>query len=172
MRSLLTTFCFLLLATAVAQAQDQESKMLERMMRPNMDLSNPAQNKKFTAVEGTSVDKKFEAKQFSAGDASLSKGFSGARSFLSKAFGTGKYARAEAAASYRKNADLAFANTEFVTQKSALIKQSSFAKKSAATHDYADQRPFVAKGTRQKQLSEQNHPMTIDEVRELLNKNR
>lgn len=168
----LPTLCLLLFATAVVQAQDQESRMLERMMRPNMDLSNPAQDKKFTAVEGTSVDKKFEAKQFYSGHEPVTKSFLGTRSFLSKAFGTGKYARAETAASYRRNAHLAFASTEFQTQKSALVKQSSFAKKSAATRDYADSRPFIAKGTRQKQLSEQNHAMTIDEVRDLLNKGR
>ena len=51
----------------VAQAQEQESKMMDRMMRPNMELANPAQNKKFIAVEGDSVEKKFEAKEFYSG---------------------------------------------------------------------------------------------------------
>jgi hypothetical protein len=161
--------CFI---ASAAQAQAQESQIMERMMRPNMNLSNPAQDKKFTAVEGTPVEKKFEAKNFYAGETQSAKSFSGTRSFLSKAFGTGKYARAAAAASYRKNADLAFASTAFETRKSALVRESSFAKKSSATRDYAYNRPFLGKGTRQKQLSAQDKPMSIEEVRELLNKGR
>jgi hypothetical protein len=151
------------------QAQEQENKLIDRIMRPNMALANPAQNKKFAAVEGTSVDKKFEAKQFYSGDTKTTKSFWGAKSFLSKTFGTGKFARAEAAANAKANADLAYASTQFQDKKSSLARTSSEAGKSVRVRDYADQRPFLAKGTRQKQLTQQNRPMTIDEVRELLN---
>ncbi len=170
MHGFLLLLNLLVFATAVAQAQEQEGKMMDRMMRPNMELANPAQNKKFTAVEGVSADKKFEAKQFYSGHEPVMKSFFGARSFLSKTFGTGKYARAEAAANYRQNADLAFASAQFQNKKGALVKESSFAKKKSATRDYAESKPFLAEGTRQKQLSEQSHAMTIDEVRDLLNK--
>jgi hypothetical protein len=171
-RGFLRTFSLLVVATAIAEGQEQEGKMMDRMMRPNMELSNPAQDKKFTAVEGVSVDKKFEAKEFYSGHEPVTKSFFGARSFFSKAFGTGKYARAKAAANYRKNADLAFASTQFQSKKSEIVKESSFAKKKSATRDYAESKPFLAEGTRQKQLSEQSHAMTIDEVRDLLNKGR
>lgn len=146
--------------------------MVDRLLRPNMELSNAAQNKSFTAVEGVSVDKKFNAKEYYSGNERSTKSFWGAKSFLSKSFGTGKYARAEAAANYRRNAEVAYASTEFQTKKSSLIHESSFAKKKVKVRDYADNRPFLAKGTRQKQLSQQDKPMSIDEVRELLNKNR
>ena len=146
--------------------------MLDRMMRPNMELNNAAQNKKFTAVEGVSVDKKFEAKEFSAATAQSSKSFWGAKSFLSKTFGTGKYARAEAASNAKAAAELAYATTEFQTEKNSLVKRSSFAEKTEPVRDYADNRQFRAQGTRQKILDQQNHtqPMSIDDVRELLNK--
>ncbi len=146
--------------------------MLDRMMRPNMELNNSAQNKKFTAVEGVSVDKKFQAKEFSAATAQSSKSFWGAKSFLSKTFGTGKYARAEAAANAKAAAELASATTEFQTGKSSLVKRSSFAEKTTRVRDYSDNRPFLAQGPRQKILDQQNqaHPMSIDDVRELLNK--
>ncbi len=169
MRWLLLIFCCLVFAVG-AQAQEQESKMMDRMMRPNMELSNPAQQKQFTAVEGVSVDKKFESKDFYPGHEHVTKEFSGTRSFLSRVFGTGKYARAEKAAEYRKSADLAFASAEFSNKKSAMVKESSFAQKSSATRDYSDNKPFLAKGTRQKQLSQEQHAMSIDEVRDLLNK--
>ena len=38
--------------------------------------------------------------------------------------------------------------------------------------DYADNRPFLGEGTRQEILSQEDKPLTIDEVRELLNKSR
>jgi hypothetical protein len=171
-RWVLLFFC-LTISAASLQAQEQENKLIDRIMRPNMDLANPAQHKKFIAVEGTSVDKKFEAKQFqSAERLTPNKSFWGARSFLSKAFGTGKFARAEAAANAKANADLAYASTQFQDRKSSLVRSSAESHKTVQAHRYANSRPFLAKGTRQKQLSTQNRPMTIDEVRELLNTNR
>jgi hypothetical protein len=170
-RSLLLLFSVLIFASA-AQAQEQEGKLVDRLLRPNMELSNPAQNKSFSAVEGTSINKKFNAKEFYSGPERPLKSFWGAKSFLSKTFGTGKYARAEAQANFKHNADVAYASTEFTTKQSSLIRESSFARKKVKVHDYADNRPFLAKGTRQKQLSQQDKPMSIDEVRELLNKSR
>ncbi len=157
--------------SSFVQAQEQENKLVDRLLRPNMELANPAQNRKFTAVEGTSVDKKFEAKQFYSGKESTTKSFWGARSFLSKTFGTGKYAHAEAAANAKANAEIAYAS-QFATKQSALVKKSSVAEKKARVRDYADNRPFLAEGTRQKILSQQDHAMTIDEVRDLLNKSK
>ena len=63
-----------------------------------MSLANSAQDKKFVAVEGTSVDKKFVANSFSTGNEANTKTFGGTRNFFSRVFGTNKFARAEAAA--------------------------------------------------------------------------
>ncbi|HEY5037273.1 MAG TPA: hypothetical protein VII74_09105 [Chthoniobacterales bacterium] len=169
--------CFFLLllgltiTAPLAFAQEQESKLMDRIMRPNMSLTDPAQNRKFTAVEGTSVDKKFETKSFEDGREANTKSFLGLRSFLSKTFGSGKFARAESANEAVASADRAFASTEFATHKSALIRKASTDDKPVETRAYAGIRPFLAKGTRQQQLSTQPHPMTIEDVRELLNKN-
>lgn len=161
-----------LIATApFARAQKQENKLIDRIMRPNMSLTDPAQNRKFNAVEGVSVDKKFETRSFEDGSEATTKSFLGLRSFFSKTFGTGKFARAEAAKEAVASANRAFASTEFTTHESALIRKAATNDKPVPTRAYADTRPFLAKGTRQQQLSAQSHPMTIEEVRELLNKN-
>ncbi len=167
-------FLFLSLATclASAQAQEQESKLADRLLRPDMSLANSAQDKKFTAVGGTSIDKKFVAKSFYSGDERTTKTFWGLRSFFSKGFATGKFSRAEAAANARANAEIAYASTEFPTRKSALVRSSAEEGKVARVREYADSRPFLGKGTRQKNLSQEDKPLTIDEVRELLNKSR
>jgi hypothetical protein len=39
-------------------------------------------------------------------------------------------------------------------------------------HDFAGNRRFLGQGKSQKALSQQNRPLTIEEVRELLNKNK
>ena len=171
MRWILFPLCLTIFAFP-AHAQVQERKLADRLMEPDMSLANSAQDKKFVAVEGTSVDKKFEAKSFSTGHEANTRSFGGEKSFLSKIFGTRKYARAEAAANAKTNAESAYANTKFATHESSLVRQSSDSDKQSKVKDYPDQRPFLAKGTRQEILSQNDKPLTIDEVRELLNRNK
>jgi hypothetical protein len=167
---------FLLLGLTVclvsARAQEQEHKLVDRLLRPDMSLASTAQDKKFTAVGGTSVDQKFVAKSFYSGDEKPTKSFWGVKIFSSKEFETRGFSRADAAANAKTNAEIAYANTEFPTKKSSLIRTSSNEGKLATVRDYADNRPFLAKGTRQNMLNQKNKPLTIDEVRELLNKNK
>lgn len=139
-----------------------------------MELSNSAQNKRFTAVEGTSVDKKFVARDFYVGKEQPAPSFEGGKSFLSKIFGTGKFARADAAANAKGKVAPAYARAEFKTNQSSLVRKSSLADQKMKVRDYPDNRPFLAQGTRQKILDQERaeHPLSIDEVRELLNKSR
>ena len=44
--------------------------------------------------------------------------------------------------------------------------------KKVAVRTYAENRPFLEEGKSQKSLNRQNAPLTIDQVRELLNKNK
>ena len=41
-----------------------------------------------------------------------------------------------------------------------------------AREEYADQRPFLGRERGRTMLNQENKPLTIDEVRELLNKNK
>ncbi len=172
-RWLLAALC-LTITAPLLRAQTQERTLEDRLLRPNMTLANPAQNKKFVAVEGTSIDKKFSAKNFTFRDSHSTKAFADTRDFSAKSFSGKNFERTRAAQDAKKNADAAFAQTEFSTHKSALIRESSAQHKSANTRTYADNRPFLAKGSRQKILDQQNavKPLTIDQVRELLNTNR
>jgi hypothetical protein len=146
--------------------------MVDRLLEPDMSLANSAQNKKFVAVGGTSVDKKFVANSFSTGNEATSKSFGGTRGFFSRIFGTEKFNRAEAAANAKTSAENAYANSQFTTHESSLVRGSSDSAKQAPVREYAEQRPFLGKGTRQEILSQQDKPLTIDEVRELLNRNK
>jgi hypothetical protein len=156
----------------LARAQEQEKKLADRLLRPDMTLVNSAQDKKFTGQGVALVDKKFVAKSFYAGDKRTPRSFYGGKDFPAKGFETKKFARAKWAANTKANAEMAYANVEFVTRKSSLILTASEEGKVAKTRDYAESRPFLAEGTRQRILSQEDKPLTIDEIRELLNKSK
>lgn len=162
----LTTF------VGLVHGQEQEGKLIDRLLRPDLSLTNSQQNKKFIAAEGTSVDRKFKAKSFSGTKDRSTKDFLGIRSFFAKNFGTNKFSRSDWAANAATSSTPSYAQAAVQTKKSALIKTSSEAKKVARTRDYPDKRPFLGKGTRQKILSQQDHPLSIEEIRQLLNRDK
>ena len=162
----LTSFPFL------AGAQEQERKLVDRLLRPDMMLVNSAQDEKFAGAEVTAVEKKFVAKSFSTVDERTVKSFSDEKDFSAKRFATEKFTRAEQTLNTPVKAKMAPASAEFVPRKSSLVQTASDKGKVAATREYIDGRPFIGKGTRQKSLSQEYRPLTIDEVRELLNKSK
>src|SRR5438105_10192330 len=83
--------CFLVvLPCCYALGQDQERKLVDRIMEPNMSLQNDAQNKKFTA-DKTSVHKRAKVQTFYLQQKSPGKRFSGTRDFSSKQFEPPKF---------------------------------------------------------------------------------
>jgi hypothetical protein len=151
-------------------AQEQERMLADRLLRPNMTLVNSAQDKKFAGADVTLVNKKCVAKSFSTVDERMVKSSSSEKDFSAKRFETEKFARAEQTPNTQAKAKMASGNAEFVTSKRSLVQTAPDEGKVAATRDYTDCRPFIGKGTRQKILSQEDKPLTIDEVRELLNK--
>ena len=137
-----------------------------------MSLANSAQNKKFVAAEGAAVDSKFETKSFYSGNERPLKSYGGVRNFFAKEFGTKKFSRSETSARAVASAELASANSQAVARASLLSRVASEEGKVQPTRGYADNRPFLGKGTRQEILRQQDRPLTIDEVRELLNRNK
>jgi hypothetical protein len=153
-------------------AQEQERKLADRLLRPNMRLVNSAQDKKFAGADVTPVDKRFVAKSFPTVDERRVKSFSSEKDFSAKKFETEKFVPAEQTPNTRAKAKMAPANAQFVTRKSSLVQTASDEGKVAAIRNYTDDRPFIGRGTRQKNLSQEDRPLTIDEVRELLNKSK
>ncbi len=156
--------------TTAGRAQEQENKLVDRLLKPDMTLANPAQNKHFNGTGSTPVEKKFEAKSFYSGNEKTTRSFTGEKEYSSKSFTADKFTRAEKAA----NASGAptYAGLKFATGSSSLVRTAADQSKTAPTRDYAGNRPFQGEGTRQKILSQQDKPLTIDEIRELLNKSK
>jgi hypothetical protein len=135
-----------------------------------MNLQNSAQNKKFVA-DGVSVDKHASVATFYVQKKTRERSYPGTRefstsSFLSRWF----YGRNRADANSRKQST--DAGKTYPTSAIADVRSAHGSHKSADTHDFAGQRPFLEKGKSQKFLNRKNKPLTIEQVRELLNKNK
>jgi len=163
-RAGLFTFAFLALATA-SYAQEQERKLVDRLLSPDTKLSNSDQNKKFTG--GTEAPtRSASTKTFYVSDKKLTKTFVADRQAPTSTFGTRSYTT--------KSATLPTSPPMkgFETKKARDVSTNAYSTKKYATRDFAGNRPFLGQGKCQKALHAQDRPLTIDEVRELLNKNK
>ena len=164
---------FLLLASSasVASAQIQERKLLERLLKPDMTLQNDMQKKQF-AAPGATLTKQLPTKSFHFTEKSWDKAFWNTRQVPQKGFQTqsSRFTRQNANLSTRSQ--LAKLEAPYSTTSYRGAHQSPDAKKAMPVGEFAGSRKFEAQGKSQKSLNAQDRPMTIDEVRELLNKNK
>ena len=153
------------------QGQDQEQKLVDRLLKPDTTLQNSAQNKKFTSA-GASVDKKASVAAFYLRERPAEKTFLGVhpvavQDFRSRSFYSGS-----------DNAPLSSqqltpkSGPTFSTSNAADAHVAHETSKISKTHDFSGSRPFLVQGKSQKFLNRENPPMTIEQVRELLNKNK
>lgn len=170
MRKVLAISTSLLVTLSCLRAQDQERKLVDRLLRPDTTLQNSEQNKKFIA-DGTSVNKKANVGTFYVEKKSRSKTFSGTRELSTQQFNSRPFHGNRA---YVKSAQQTSANSRvaYPTQSASGSREASQSDKKAGSHAYAGNRPFLDQGKSQKSLNQQNAPLTIDQVRELLNKNK
>lgn len=160
-----------LLACSVssAPAQEQERKLLDRILKPDTSLQNSAQGKQFVA-SGNVTAKQARTRTFYVGNLFRQKQFSGTTNYKAKAFSTESSRFTSKRANLTPRAELV--NPSFDTPAYTGVKTSADAGRAAKVSDYPDNRPFLVKGKSQKSLSAQDRTMTIDQVRELLNKNK
>jgi hypothetical protein len=150
-------------------AQDQEGKLVNRLLRPNTELSNADQNKKFTA-DRVSVEKRARVGTFYLQGKPVSKTYTNTRDFSATQFKSNSFD-----SSGSGNSLLAARSTASTHKYDTPAARASVTlrdgHKETSTTNFAGNRPFLEKGKSQKALERKNSPMTIDQVRELLNKN-
>lgn len=158
-------------STAAAFAQEQEGKLVDRILKPNMSLVNSAQNKKFRTA-GVPVAQRAPSKSFETTYKSFGKPFAGAREFSARTF---------AAHPFQAGNRTATVSTKSAATKTEMVYAPSTADStrvapengnSIAATPFAGDRPFLGRGKSQKALSARDTPLTIEQVRELLNKNK
>jgi hypothetical protein len=161
----------LLIVLSCVHAQDQESKLVDRLLRPDTTLRNDAQNKQFSA-DGASINKKATVGTFYVQKKSNSKSFAGTRDFSTQQFNSQPFHGTRSASGISSQQPIGNSRPAYATRTARGPRDAPQSDKKVASRSYAENRPFLDKGRSQKSLNRQNAPLTIEQVRELLNKNK
>ncbi|MGI8436988.1 MAG: hypothetical protein ACR2NX_08820 [Chthoniobacterales bacterium] len=167
--------CLILLGLGAlpAHAQVQEKKLIDRLLEPDMSLKNSAQNKQFKFNGAAPTTKRARTKSFYvAADRPREKKFTGIRIFGTTFFATKAARDNNTRAHLSTRSQFKTPQIPATTAACATSKNLSGTQKKYETRDFDGTRPFLVRGKSQKSLNAQNPPMTIDQVRELLNKNK
>ncbi len=154
-----------------ASAQEQEQTLVDRLLRPNMELHNGAQGKAFT-TDSKVVGHQQTATSFAAESAPKQKTFNDTH-----AAATNEYSSRSNKADLRSRSTVEVRNVDVhrqIASSSARdVRPVYDASLSVSGRNYAEnERVFREQGKSQKSLDRKNPPLTIDQVRELLNKNK
>jgi hypothetical protein len=155
-----------------ASAQDQERKLVDRLLKPDMTLQNDAQNKKFIGDGSASINKRANVGAFYVHRKPHSKNFSGTRDFSTTQFFSQTYHGGRTAHEAASQQTLANSKAPYANQTARGVRDAPRSGKKVDSRAYGGNRPFLNEGTNQKSLNRQNEPLTIEQVRELLNKNK
>ena len=155
-----------------ACGQDQERKLIDRLLKPDMALQNDAQNKRFASDGSASINKRASVGSFYIHQQTSSKDFSATRDFATSRFYSQTYRSGRRA--YEASSQQTVATSQFAhaNHTASGVRDAPQSGKKVASRAYAGNRPFLDEGKSQKSLNQKNAPLTIDQVRELLNKNK
>jgi hypothetical protein len=166
-------FGVLLLAVLCsASAQDQEKKLIDRLLKPDMTLQNDAQTKKFVGDGSASINKRANVGTFYVHQKPRSKNFSATRDFATTEFYSQTYRGGRTAHEVSSQQTLSNSKSAYANQTAHSVRDAAQSGKKVPSRAYAGNRPFLDEGKSQKSLNRQNEPLTIEQVRELLNKNK
>jgi hypothetical protein len=161
----------LLGSISATSAQEQEAKLVDRILKPNMSMANSAQNKQFGAA-GTSMAKTVPSKSFYTSNRSLAKSFAAERALSPRQFAARHFRAADTTANISAKSKLTKTDTVYVASAAYRTRVAPEDGRSLGVLPFAGIRPFLGRGKSQKALSARDTPLTIEQVRELLNKNK
>jgi hypothetical protein len=168
----LVAVCLSILAAfSTARGQEQEKKLVDRLLKPDMTLQSSEQNKKFVA-DGSSINKRANVGAFYVQKKSNSKSFLAIGEFLARPFASHSYRSKRSAYTVTSEQPGANSQAPYANQIARGVRDVPQSDKRIPTRVYAENRPFLDEGKSQKSLNKQNEPLTIEQVRELLNKNK
>lgn len=165
----------LFIGVSNALAQEQERKLLDRLLKPNTTLKNSSQDKSFSDTRSASFDKPVSLRPFYSTKKTVPRTFTEERTFTPQQFAARHFRAGDSAASLSTRSQLKNADTMIAAPAAnagTRVAPESTTTTTTPIRDYAGNRPFLDKGKSQKSLSAQNKPLTIEQVRELLNKSK
>jgi hypothetical protein len=165
----------LFVGVSTSFGQTQERTLMDRILKPDTSLANSAQNKKFYNTRLASFDKPIKTRAFSSTPKTIAKTFPEERAFTPRQFAARHFRAGDSTAnisprSQLKNSDTLVATP--VASAGSRVAPESTTSATTPVREYAGNRPFLDQGKSQKSLSAQNKPLTIEQVRELLNKSK
>jgi hypothetical protein len=169
-KSIAVCLCFVT-TLSCAFAQDQEKKLVDRLLKPDMTLQNDAQSKKFIA-DGSSTNKRANVGTFYVQKKSTSKSFLAIGEFLAHPFTSHSYHSKRSVFEVSSEQPTGNSRVAYANQTARGVRDFPQSDKKIASSAYSQNRPFLDEGKSQKSLNRQNAPLTIEQVRELLNKNK
>lgn len=162
-----------LFGATTALAQQQEPKLIERLLKPNLTLTNSAQNKKFANRGATTFEKPARTRSFPLLRKPTPKTFPEQSAFTPRQFAARHFRAGDSAANISSRSELTKNDTLIATPTAvAGTRVAPENGETAPVREYASTRSFLDKGKSQKSLQAQNKPLTIEQVRELLNKSK
>jgi len=165
----------LFISVPAAVAQEQERKLIDRILKPNLSLANSAQNKKFAGARRASFDKPVSLRPYYSPKKAVPKIFREERAFTPRQFAARHFRAGDSTANISSRSQLKNNDTLIATPAASAgtqVAPESTTSKTTPVREYAGTRPFLDKGKSQKSLQAQNEPLTIEQVRELLNKSK
>jgi hypothetical protein len=156
-------------------AQEQERKLIDRVLKPDTTLANPAQNKSFVDTRPASFDKPVSLRNYYSPRKAELKSFPEEKVLTPRQFAARHFRAADSSANISSRAQLRNTDTMVATPAAtagARVAPESTTTAPSSSREYAGSRPFLVQGKSQKSLSAQNKPLTIEQVRELLNKSK
>jgi hypothetical protein len=166
---MIVAFLLLLAGISATPAQDQERKLIDRLLKPNMSLVNSAQNKQFGAPD-ISITKSAPSRSFHTRDTFLVRPFVAEGAFSPGQFAARHFRARDTPANISTRSQLTKTNTVYVASGVYGTRVAPESDRSLTTTPFAGSRPFLGRGKSQKALSARDTPLTISQVRELLNK--
>jgi hypothetical protein len=136
-----------------------------------MDLHNSAQNKKIVA-DGTSINKRASVGTFYVQQKPNQKNFAATGDFATQQFSSQPFHSKRSIFHFSSRRTLMTSQSSYANQSARAVPDAPPSTKKVSTQQYTDNRPFLDEGKSQKSLNRQNTPLTIEQVRELLNKNK
>lgn len=168
----LPAFVFLLASSSAVFAQEKSDERMARILKPNLNSTSYITDKTFYSGKGSEFFSKSAAsKPFYINKLFSSKAFD-AKSY--KNFGnywTGEYLDTKKAET--KGKYVVANTTKKVEAKDVPVKESKEAGKTQPVRDFSYNHQVIFPGKSQKVLDQQHQgkePLTVDQVRELLNK--
>lgn len=153
-------------------AQEQENHLMNRLLRPEVSQSNSAQNKKFTA-DRASIDKRARVGTFYLQRKSMTRAYANTRDFQAGSFNAGTFDSSGSGNSLLAARSILRTDSYATPTARANVELRDGHKEAAAANaGFAGNRPFLERGKSQKSLDHVSSPMTIEQVRELLNKSK